>query len=112
MMKLFSKRVHCFVILCDATDPQSMEDTPICKFIDGNKMPCYLVENKIDLLPSEENGDKVNDFEKMNKFDNVFRVSCKENINVTKEMESIMRDIIKSYNDCNKVIKKDINTLH
>ena len=54
----------------------------------------------------------MNDFEKMNKFDNVFRVSCKENINVTKEMESIMRDIIKSYNDCNKVIKKDINTLH
>ena len=110
MTKLFAKRAHGFVILCDATDPQSLEDTSIwkknvddnCKFIDGNKMPCILIENKIDLLSSEENNDKVNDFAKMNKFDNVFRVSCKENINVTKAMESIMRDIIKRYNDFNK----------
>ena len=110
MTKLFAKRAHGFVILCDATDPQSLEDTAIwkknvddnCKFIDGNTMPCILIENKIDLLSSEENYDKVNDFAKMNKFDNVFRVSCKENINVTKAMESIMKDIIKRYNDYNK----------
>ena len=110
MTKLFAKRAHGFVILCDATDPQSLEDTAIwkknvddnCKFIDGNTMPCILIENKIDLLSSEENYDKVNDFAKMNIFDNVFRVSCKENINVTKAMESIMKDIIKRYNDYNK----------
>ena len=112
MTKLYANKAHGFVIVGDATDPQSIEDAAMykrnvdkyCKFIDGTKIPCIFIENKIDLLTEEDraNNEKFSNFRADNQFDMVYRVSVKDDIKVTRAMEYIMRDIIRRYNDFSK----------
>ena len=109
MTKAYANKAHGFVIMSDASDPQSMEDAALykrnvdqyCKFIDGNKIPCIFIENKIDLLTEEdrENDEKFSKFRAENEFDMVFRVSVKDDIQVKRAMDYIMKDIIRRYNE-------------
>ncbi len=56
--KIFAKDAQGCIILCDATNKKTRDDTlkwkrsidEVGKFFDGGKIPCLLVENKIDLL--------------------------------------------------------------
>ena len=53
--KIFAKDAHGCVVLCDATNRQTREETIKWKksideesnFFDGARLPCVLVENKI-----------------------------------------------------------------
>ena len=67
------------------------------KFLDGEKLPCVLVENKADLLDKNEidNTQELNKFSKDNGFDNCFRTSAKTGLNVNEAMECLIDKIIK-----------------
>ena len=66
-------------------------------FIGGGKLPCVLVENKIDLLPEGEqsNDAKVKEFAEKNDFVGAFRASAKAGININESMEFLIKEIIK-----------------
>ena len=103
--KIFAKDAHGCVIMSDSTNRQTREETLKWKksvdeeavFLDGGKLPCVLVENKIDLLPDDE---KMNDdpelrsFSEKNGFIGCFRSSAKEGINISEAMEFLIRGII------------------
>ena len=103
--KIFAKDAHGCVIMSDSTNRQTREETLKWKksvdeeavFLDGGKLPCVLVENKIDLLPDDE---KMNDdpelmsFSEKNGFIGCFRSSAKEGINIAEAMEFLIRGII------------------
>ena len=103
--KIFAKDAHGCVILSDATNRQTREETLKWKksvdeeatFIDGDKLPCVLVENKIDLLPDDEkmkDDPELNNFANKNGFIGCFRSSAKEGINISETMEFLIRGII------------------
>ena len=56
--KIFTKDSHGALIVCDVTNPSTLEATAKwkksidenAKFVDGEKLPCVLIENKIDLV--------------------------------------------------------------
>ena len=65
------------------------------QFIDGGKIPSVLLENKIDLLPKEEQNDtKIKEYSKEKGFDQTFRASVvNNNINIKESMDWIMKEI-------------------
>ena len=103
--KIFAKDANGCIIMSDSTNRQTREETLKWKksvdeeavFLDGGKLPCVLVENKIDLLPDDE---KMNDdpelrsFSEKNGFIGCFRSSAKEGINISEAMEFLIRGII------------------
>ena len=66
-------------------------------FYDDGLLPSVLIQNKVDLLPSEEenNTDELNDFCKKNGFDGGFRTSAKTGKNISESMEFLIKTIIK-----------------
>ena len=62
--KVFTKDAHGCIILCDITNQDTLEATLKWKksiddnalFKDGGKLPCVLVQNKIDLVSEEALG--------------------------------------------------------
>ena len=64
--KIFSKDAHGYIILSDATNIQTREDTlkwknivdEVATFLDGGKLPCISVESKSDLIEEKENKEK------------------------------------------------------
>ena len=68
----------------------------VCKFSDGGKLPCILVENKADLLYKgyDENISDLNDFASKNGFCGAFRASAKTGYNVDESMEYLINNII------------------
>ena len=104
--KIFAKDAHGCVILSDATNRQTREETLKWKksvdeeavFIDGGKLPCVLVENKIDLLPDDEkmkDDPELKSFAEINGFIGSFRSSAKEGINIAEAMEFLIKGVIK-----------------
>ena len=103
--KIFAKDAHGCVVLADATNAATLDETIKWKksvdessvFIDGGKLPCVLVENKIDLLPEGEqsNDAKVKEFAGKNDFVGAFRASAKAGININESMEFLIKEIIK-----------------
>ena len=103
--KVFTKGSHGCLILYDAQDKNSFENTikwkksidDNTKFIDDTPLPIILVQNKIDLVEAEAlEGDE----EELKKFvdDNGFltftRTSCKKNQNVNETMDFLLANII------------------
>ena len=69
-------------------DEKSVDEE--ASFFDDGKIPCILIENKIDLLSDEEklNDDpELNNFAQENEFINCFRTSAKDGININEAME-------------------------
>ena len=103
--KIFAKDAHGCVVLSDATNKATLEETIKWKksvddssvFIDGGKLPCVLVENKIDLLPESEAKDdtQLKEFAEKNEFCGQFRASAKTGVNINESMEYLIREIIK-----------------
>ncbi len=69
-------------------------------FIDGGKLPCLLVENKVDLLESEELEDPaLQEFAQKGEFCGCFRTSAKTGVNISESMEFLIKTIIKRMED-------------
>ena len=103
--KIFAKDAHGCIIMSDSTNRQTREETLKWKksvdeeavFIDGGKLPCVLVENKIDLLPDDEkmrDDNELKSFAERNSFIGCFRSSAKEGINISEAMEFLIKGII------------------
>ena len=69
-------------------------------FLDGGKLPCLLVENKIDLLDEgSENDPEFESFAQSNEFCGCFRTSAKTGVNISESMEFLIKNIIKRMED-------------
>lgn len=66
-------------------------------FYDDGVLPSVLIQNKVDLLPSEEedNTDELKDFCQQNGFNGGFRTSAKTGKNISESMEFLIKEIIK-----------------
>ena len=121
--KIFAKDAHGVVIVCDATDKLSREDSLKWKkavdecaiFLDGETMPYILVENKIDLVENEVDNGELKSFSDKNGFNGCFRTSAKTGENIGESMEFLLKNIIErikemNKNDINEEIKDNIKT--
>ena len=102
--KIFAKDAHGCVVMADATNAQTREDTlrwkgsvdEVATFLDGGKLPCLLVENKADLL-EDSGSDKcpeLEEFGNSNGFCGSFRTSAKTGLNINESMEYLIKNII------------------
>ena len=106
MAKIFSRDSHGCVVISDATNIETLKDTlkwkdlvsNEAKFIDGNKLPFILIQNKIDLIENKEDFDKVENETKSiyenNSFEKYFMTSVKQSINVEEAMNYLIGNII------------------
>ena len=68
--------------------------------MDGGKLPCLLVENKVDLLDGDaENDPSLQEFATSHEFCGSFRTSAKTGLNISESMEYLIRNIIKRMED-------------
>ena len=102
--KIFAKDAHGAVIMSNACDIKTRDDTikwkysldEVAKFQDGKELPCVLVENNIDLLCDDDHYDPSFEyFWKNNGYVKGFRVSAKTGENVNESMEYLIKKIIK-----------------
>ena len=102
--KIFAKDAHGVVVMADATNRETLEDTKkwknsvdeVASFLDGGKLPCILVENKIDLISSEDRNDHhLKTISEENGFIGYFQTSAKENINIDQAMVFLIKEIIR-----------------
>ena len=65
-------------------------------FLDGGKLPCLLVENKVDLLddPNAEHSTELDEFAQNNDFIGSFRTSAKTGFNINESMSFLIKKII------------------
>ena len=106
MAKIFSRDSHGCVIISDSTDLKTLEDTlnwqklvsDETNFIDGGKLPFILVQNKVDLIESREEFEKIENETKniceMNNFEKYFMTSVKQSVNVEEAMSFLIDKII------------------
>ena len=95
------KNSNALILIVDNTNTDSLKEILELKkkFIevinckDSDKFPCFLLHNKIDLIPKEEENTLEN-FAKENNFLNFFDISVKEGVNVDKAMDEIIQAII------------------
>jgi len=102
--KIFAKDAHGCVVMADATNAQTREDTlrwkgsvdEVATFLDGGKLPCLLVENKADLLDGDnvEKDPQLEEFGSSNGFCGSFRTSAKTGLNINESMEYLIKNII------------------
>ena len=99
-----AKDSHNCIVLADTTNRTTLNEIFTCKnvvdettkLLDGGKLPCVLVENKVDLLAENEigNDERLKSFAEQNGFIGSFRVSAKTRFNVDKSMEFLLRNVI------------------
>ena len=111
--KVFSKGAHGCIIVSDITNDETLQKTLLWKkaidentqFIDGEKIPSILIQNKIDLISDNdisENNEDIDNFCKNNKFTSYFRTSCKDGRNVNESMDYLLSVIIDKIEDYSK----------
>ena len=90
--KMYIDDIKGAVVICDG---KSLDNALRWKSIVDDKIPCVLVENKIDLLPKEEqiNDKRLKEFAIANGFDAAFKVSVKEDVNVNESMNFLIHKI-------------------
>ena len=81
-------------------------------FLDGGKIPCLLVENKIDLVEDSKKYDPdFESFAQKNGFCGCFRTSAKTGENISESMEFLIKNIIYRMEDMsqkeNKIFTND-----
>lgn len=83
------------------------------KFIDGDNLPCLLIQNKIDLVKKNEYPDeaKMREFAEKYEFIDYFQTSAKTGINVNECMttliEYIIRRLIEHSKNTNTILNND-----
>jgi 50S ribosomal subunit-associated GTPase HflX len=91
--------------MCDITSDKTMNDTIRWKksinenthFVNGESIPCVLVQNKIDLFEKDaldSSEEELKKFAMENGYVNYFRTSCKEGIGVDESMDYLISMII------------------
>ena len=103
--KLFSKDSHGCVVINDVTKINELEETINWKksvddstcFLDGDKIPCILIQNKCDLI-NESEYNKCDEINKKSSNDNgfigCFMTSVKEGKNVNEAMDFLIEKIL------------------
>ena len=106
MAKIFARDSHGCLVLSDCTKPESFQDTLDWKnvmnkesvFVDGEKLPFVLVQNKIDLVEEKKDLDeienKTKELSEENEFVKYYLTSVKENVNVEETMNYLIGNII------------------
>ena len=106
MAKIFARDSHGCLVLSDCTKPESFQDTLDWKnimnkesvFVDGEKLPFVLVQNKIDLIEEKKDLDeienKTKELSEQNEFAKYYLTSVKENVNVEETMNYLIGNII------------------
>ena len=115
--KIFAKDSHGCLVVSDVNDVNTIQKTlqwkntvnEVAKFLDGQDLPCVLVENKIDLY-----NDNIMDVERTakrfaqeNGFVDVFLTSVKNKQNVDESMECLVNNIIERMD---QFAKSGVNT--
>ena len=79
------------------------------RFIDGENLPCILVENKSDLLDQNQvnNMSDLRRFANQNKFSNCFRTSAKTGYNIHEAMSFLIENVLSRMS---KVSSKEFTT--
>lgn len=120
---VFTKNSHGTFYLCDITKPETLDQTlkwkksidDSTKFIDGNELPSYIIQNKCDLIKNskelDESDKKLKHFCSSNKFSGCMQVSCKTGKNVEESMNSFISGIIDRLEDYYKATGKDISAV-
>ena len=106
MAKIFTRDSHGCIVICDITKKDTFEETKKWKkivndesaFIDGEKLPFILIQNKIDLIKDDNDylSFATNETKKMSEdkeFIGYYMTSVKENINVEEPIHYLI-DII------------------
>ena len=106
MAKIFTRDSHGCIVICDITKKDTFEETKKWKkivnnesaFIDGEKLPFILIQNKIDLIKDDNDylSFATNETKKMaedKEFIGYYMTSVKENINVEEPIHYLI-DII------------------
>jgi small GTP-binding protein len=102
--KIFAKDSHGCLVVSDVNDVNTIQKTlqwkntvnEVAKFMDGQDLPCVLVENKIDLyndniMDMERNAKR---FAQENGYVDVFLTSVKNKQNVDESMECLINNIL------------------
>ena len=103
--KVFTKGAHGCLILYDAENQESFENTTKWKksiddnttFVDETPLPITLVQNKIDLVDPEnleKDGEELKKFVEENGFLTFSRTSCKNRQNINETMDHLLSNII------------------
>ena len=111
--RVFTKGAHGCIIFSDVTNPDTLQNTlkwkksvdENTKFVDGDFIPCILVQNKIDLQNEEqlkENEEKLKEFSKNNKFANNFQTSCLNGTGIDDVMNYLIQNIIERLEEYSK----------
>ena len=120
LSKVFGKNSHGCLIVSDITNPDTREATLKWKkeidtnnrFIDGNEIPCLLIQNKIDLIENEDsiNKDEAVNFAKENGYINSFYTSAKTGYGVSEAMNFLLENIIERLENYVKTTGNPITT--
>ena len=111
--KILTKNALCCLVFCDITNIKSRNDTLKWKSsVDENsfflntkeKIPCFLIENKIDLVDEDtvKNISDLSEFSQTNNFSGFYRTSAKTGENVDFIMNSIISYIINKLEEYSK----------
>ena len=70
---------------------------------EDGKIPTVLIQNKVDLLPPEEqdNIDELKEFSEKNGFNGCFKTSAKTGKNIAESMEFLIKEIIQKFEEIN-----------
>ena len=109
--KILTNNALCCLVFCDITNIKSRNDTlKWKKSVDDNstflntqnKIPCFLIENKIDLVDESTVKDisELSEFSQKNNFSGFYRTSAKTGENVDFIMNSIIGYIINKLMEC------------
>lgn len=107
MAKIFTRDSHGCIVICDITKKDTFEETKKWKkivndesaFIDGEKLPFILIQNKIDLIKDDNDylSFATNETKKMSEdkeFIGYYMTSVKENINVEEPIHYLIDNIV------------------
>ena len=115
--KILTKNALCCLVFCDITNIKTRNDTLKWKcsvdenstFLNTeNKIPCFLIENKIDLVDENtvKNISELSEFSQKNNFSGFYRTSAKTGENVDFIMNSIIGFAINKLEELSKNIEK------
>ena len=101
------------MVFCDITNIKSRNDTLKWKasveedsfFLNTkNKIPCFLIENKIDLVDEDtkKNISELSEFSQSNNYSGLYRTSAKTGENVDNIMDSIIAYVINKLEEYTK----------
>ena len=80
-------------------------------FFEDGHLPAVIVQNKVDLLPEEEqdNDEELKKFSNDNGFNGYFRASAKTGKNIKESMEFLIKQIIKRLEELNSKGNAEFN---